>query len=163
MKLIGITLFVLVVTFMVGSSFGWIVHWLLHTKLFKGLAKAHNVHHEKYTPDDFESEAYRDSGKDDSSFVFVPIITVSILLFFLPFAIMWSAWWIYFFVVVEGIIVGVANDRIHDAFHIRDHKLNKYRWFRKLKHLHWLHHVYPKKNQAIIWFGPDKLFRTFIK
>jgi len=138
------------------------VHWLLHTKLFEGLAKAHNTHHELYTPDDFESKTYRDAEENDSVFVFVPIITIALILVCIPMWFIFGTWWVYLFVLAVGVSVGWLNDHTHEAFHIVDHRYNKYEWFKKMKHLHRLHHIYPKKNHGIIWFGPDKLFKTFI-
>lgn len=156
-----LALVVVVLTFLIGSTAGWVVHWLLHTELFKNLAKGHKVHHELYTPADFESEEYRSAGKDNSSFVFIPILTITILLFFFPIAYLTNSWWIYLFVVAEGALVGYLNDKIHDAFHLTNHWLNQYLWFRKLKKLHLIHHVDPKFNHGIIWFGADKIFGTY--
>ena len=59
--------------------------------------------------------------------------------------------------------MGYLNDRMHDWFHKTDHWLNKYAWFRRLNHLHLLHHISPNKNMGIVWFFPDRIFGTFIK
>lgn len=155
-----LVLFVIVFTFVYGSMAGYLVHWLLHTKLFERLAKAHNTHHELYTVDDFDSETYRDAEKNDSAFVFVPIITTAIVLLCIPLWWIFQIWWIYPLIIGEGVLVGWLNDYLHECFHIRDHRYNKYAWFRKLKKLHVVHHALPKKNHGIIWFLPDKLFRT---
>ena len=155
-KMIAIILFV----FAYGSLVGYFVHRLMHSKLFMGLAKIHKIHHLLYTTNDFESETYRSAGKDTSSFVFVPIITIAIMLLCIGMLIFHS-WWIYPIILAEGIIVGYLNDRLHDYFHITNHWLNKYHWFRVIKQLHWNHHDNPEVNHGIIWFIPDKIFGTF--
>lgn len=153
-------------TFVVGSLVGYIIHWLLHTrlvkyKLFKPLAKSHNVHHQYYTIHNFESDTYRDPGKDSSTFFFAPVITLAVGLLGLGLWFVFQVWWIYLVILIEGIAIGLLNTKIHDYFHIRNHWLNKYSMFRRLKKLHWWHHKRPKINHGIIWFVPDKLFGTF--
>jgi sterol desaturase/sphingolipid hydroxylase (fatty acid hydroxylase superfamily) len=142
---------------------GYFVHWLLHTDRFAKLAPSHNIHHTLYTPDDFESETYRDAEENDSVRVFVPIITGAIVLASIPLWFIFHTWWIYPIILAEGAFVGWLNDYIHECFHIIDHPYNKYSYFKKLKRLHLIHHIFPKKNHAIIWFGPDRLFGTFSK
>lgn len=158
-----IILFILTLTFLFGSSSGYVVHYLLHTEAFKHLATDHNVHHELYNPDDFESIRYRDAGKARSTLVFIPIITTAIALMCIPLWFVFNAWWIYPIILAEGVLIGWLNDYLHYAFHIKNHWLNNYSYFHKLKYLHLLHHIHPKKNHGILWFGADRLFRTFTK
>lgn len=141
---------------------GYFVHWILHTKLFGRFAESHNIHHTLYTPDDFESETYRDAEENDSAFVFIPIITGAIAIACVPLWFVFQTWWIYLIILAVGVSVGWLNDHMHEAFHLIDHRYNKYAWFKRLKDLHMQHHIHPKKNHGIIWFGPDKLFKTFV-
>lgn len=156
-----IILITILSVFVVGSLSGHIVHWLLHTNLFKRFAKSHDSHHDLYPPDDFVSDKYRSAGKDTSTFIFTPIVTISVLLLSSVLWLLFSVWWIFPTILVEGIAVGILNDRMHDAFHLKNHWMNKYRWFKRLKYLHRLHHKYPEKNMGIIWFLPDRIFGTF--
>ena len=163
-----IILFILTLTFLYGSTSGWVIHALLHAmlhkKVLKNLATDHNVHHLLYTPSDFESVgSYRDAGKARSTLVFIPIITTAIALMCIPLWFIFSVWWIYPIIIIEGATIGWLNDYIHYAFHIKNHWLNKYSYFKKLKRLHLLHHIHPTKNHGVIWFGADKLFGTFTK
>lgn len=156
-----LVLFIILFTFVYGSLAGYFVHWLLHTDAFSKWSKSHNVHHTLYTPDDFESDTYRDAKENDSVWVFVPIITGAIVIACVPLWFIFSEWWIFPIILAEGIFVGWLNDYIHDAFHVKNHWLNRFRWFWHLKDLHWIHHVYPKKNIGILWFIPDKMFKTY--
>lgn len=159
-------LITLISTFIVGSVIGYIIHRIMHSrlvrfKLIKKIARSHNMHHALYNPNDFESSSYRSSGKDDSAFVFVPIITIGVLIYCLILWFVYQTWWLILIAIIEGIIVGYLNDKIHEWFHIENHYLNRFSWFKKLKELHWLHHKSPKTNFGIIWFGLDRLFFTF--
>ena len=154
---------IVVFTFIYGSMIGYFIHWLLHTEISDRLTKSHDVHHKLYTVDNFESDTYRDAKKNDSAWVFIPIITVAIILACVPLLLICKVWWIYPPILIMGVLVGWLNDAIHEAFHIKSHWLNKYAWFRHLKHLHMQHHIYPKKNMGIIWFLPDRIFGTFKK
>lgn len=154
-------LFVMLLTFIYGSMAGYVVHRLLHTKIFGKLAEGHNRHHTLYTVEDFESNKYRDAGDDDSAFVFIPIIVTAIVLMCIPLWFIFSTWWIYPIILAEGVFVGWLHDYIHESFHLNEHWLLKYKFIQRLKELHILHHKYPQKNHGIIWFIPDRLFRTF--
>ena len=161
MNTLLLILFVVVASFVFGHFAAYAVHRFLHTDISKGLAKSHEVHHDLYPVSDFEDDIYRSSGNDDSSFVFVPILTLAMMGFFLPVAWLTGAWWIYAIVIGEGVFFGIINDRMHDAFHKKNHWLNRFNCFRRLKHLHWKHHDEPRFNHGIIWFVPDKVFKTF--
>ncbi len=149
--------------FAVGSTAGYVAHRLMHIKALGRFAKSHKVHHKLYTPDNFESDTYRSAGKDTSTFVFVPVILLSVVLLGVTLWFAFQVWWIYPVIIAEGIAVGVLNEKIHDWFHIKDHWMNRYAWFKHLKHLHMQHHIHPKKNMGIIWFLPDRVFGTFKK
>lgn len=156
----------IILTFIVGSLVGYCMHLFMHTKFARMkylsfIAHSHRVHHRLYHIRDYESETYRSAGKDNSAFVFVPVITISILLLCVGFWFVFQSWWIYPIILVEGTAIGWLNNKIHECFHIKNHWLNKYKLFRELKRLHWIHHKHPKTNQGIIWFGPDKLFGSF--
>ena len=147
--------------FIFGSFSGYIVHRILHSNRLKHLAKDHNVHHALYPIDNFESTSYRGAGSSRSTLVFIPIITVAMLLLCVPIWFLFKEWWVFFFIIIEGILIGWANDYLHYAFHIKNHWLNNYIFFKKLKDIHYLHHKYPKTNHGILWFGPDKLCGTY--
>lgn len=168
METLLILIVILFSTFIIGSFAGYMLHLFMHTRFpripyLRRISKSHNVHHSLYTIRDFESEEYRSAGKDDSVFVFVPIITLAIGLMCLAFWFAFQAWWIYPVILAEGIFIGWLNGKLHECFHIKNHWLNKYSQFKKLKKTHWLHHKYPKMNHGILWFVPDRLFDTFRK
>ena len=50
---------------------------------------------------------------------------------------------------------------IHAAYHIEDHWLNKYEWFRNDKRIHMQHHLNPEVNYGIATHFTDELLGTF--
>lgn len=54
----------------------------------------------------------------------------------------------------------LVNDFAHDAFHVRRHTLLKYRWFKRLCALHYLHHRDMRANYGIVTFFWDRVFGT---
>lgn len=162
MTVLGI-LISMVGVFFIGNFTGYFVHWLMHKGKLKSIAEAHSTHHELYPVDDFTSKEYRSAGKDDSTFVFVPMILLALAILFIPVWFIFKSLWIFPLPILLGIIIGWLNGYMHECFHIADHPLIKFKWFRNLKQLHLVHHFNPTKNMGIIWFVPDKLFNSFQK
>jgi len=50
---------------------------------------------------------------------------------------------------------------VHSAYHIENHWLNKYEWFRNDKRIHMQHHINPEKNFGIATHFTDELMGTF--
>lgn len=157
---------VIVSTFLVGTLVGYGTHRAIHSPLaklpgFKSLARAHMVHHRLYPIQDFESDTYRSAQENDSTFFFLPIILLSVVLLAGGLWLLIQSFWIFPVIMIEGVVVGYANEKVHGIFHVRNHPWNKFRMFRKLKKLHQIHHQSPKYNQGIIWLGLDRIFKTF--
>jgi hypothetical protein len=152
----------LLTIFVVGNLLGWVVHTIMHIGWFTRLSKGHMRHHTLYTSGDYLSETYRSAGKDDSAFIFIPAIAIPIIGITALCWLLTGVWWICAAMITFSIIVGWMNVYVHEAFHIRGHFLYRFKTFRELSRLHVLHHIHPKKNQGIIWFGIDRLMRTYI-
>lgn len=156
------TALVTVGTILYGTLIGWGTHWAIHRPWAGKFYRAHMNHHlRQYPPKDLLSATYRSSGKDDSLFAFVPAIGIAILTWMLLLNYLGVSGWGLAFVFVESLFVGWLHDYIHEGFHIEGFWLRRYRWFQKLEDLHYLHHRNMKKNLGIVWFGWDRIFRTF--
>jgi sterol desaturase/sphingolipid hydroxylase (fatty acid hydroxylase superfamily) len=150
-------------TFLYGTLAGWVAHWVVHQRWAGRLYRSHMNHHLKqYPPNDLLSEKYRWAGKDDTTIIFIPPIT---LFFLLYGALLWQLgvpWIVFPVILVEAILVGALHDWIHIASHIQCHWLLRYRWFQRLRALHFIHHAGDmRKNMGIIWFGWDRVFGTY--
>lgn len=64
--------------------------------------------------------------------------------------------------IIIILIVFIWNWWIHRTYHIPDHWLNSYQWFRIEKYRHFIHHYNPNKNYGISSHFTDKLLNTWI-
>lgn len=161
-------LITVMITFFVGSLFGYVVHRSLHQEWTGRFNQAHMTHHLKlYPPTDYLSDKYRSAGKDNTVWIFavvaVPFFALPIILgvmHLLPLTL----------VIVSLSVMSLMSflhSYLHDAFHIRDHWLYRVpllgkvflRWVR----LHWLHHVDMNTNYGIFLFHWDHVFHTYWK
>lgn len=158
----------LLISYIVTSLFGYVIHWSLHQSWAGQFNNAHMTHHLKlYPPEDFTSDTYRHAGKDSTPKFFamaaIPLILTPIvlgLLGILPFYLVITV------LVVEG-IMGFLHDHIHDLFHINNNWMSRVPVLRDIFHkwtrLHYLHHVDMEKNYGIFVFHWDRLLGTFWK
>jgi sterol desaturase/sphingolipid hydroxylase (fatty acid hydroxylase superfamily) len=113
-----------------------------------------------YPPEDYLSDTYRSAGKDDSFRTFllmaIPLIVLPIILLLLK--IITVAMMIVAMVMMG--IMGFLHSYLHDAFHIRNHFLERLRWFKSWQQLHYLHHIDQQRNFGIFFFAWDRLFNT---
>lgn len=149
------------------NLFGWVVHKFLHSKASKKWGLAHKFHHfQLYPAKDFFSDTYRDAGEHASPKFFIllalPILGGVVIL-----------WWIGILslgmMIVSLLImfsVGILDDLIHDAFHIRNSWLTRLpiikHFFLRWRKLHYFHHQKTKTNFGIFNFWFDRLFGTFL-
>lgn len=159
-------LFTAILTFLIASLFGYVVHRGLHQYWAGRFNKAHMTHHlSLYPPNQFLSDEYRSAGKDDSFRTFllmaIPLIVLPCLLLLLKFitlGMMITA------MVMMGII-GFLHSYLHDAFHIRNHFLERLpllgKAFENWRRLHYLHHINLQTNFGIFCFWWDRLLKTF--
>lgn len=161
-------LLTILVTYVVVSLFGFIVHWSLHQPWAGYFGKAHMTHHLKlYPPQDFTSKKYRNAGKDDTLFAFalasIPMIAFPVLLAI--FGVI--SWPIAVTAVVVELLLGFLHDWMHATFHIENHWLSRLPVVRVIFpvwiKLHYVHHVDMSKNYGIFAFHWDRVFGTYKK
>lgn len=157
-----------IICFFISSLFGYVVHRSLHQKWTGRLNIAHMTHHLKlYPPSDYLSDVYRNPGKDNTVKIFalaaIPLVLIPIILGILKII---SLTLVITALLVMG-VMGLLHDRLHDAFHIKNHFLTRIPGFRDIfaywNRLHYLHHVDMQKNFGIFLFHWDHIFRTFWK
>ena len=149
-------------TFVFTTLFGYVVHRSLHQSWTGSLNRSHMIHHQKlYPPSDFYSEKYRDPGGDNTSRIFalaaIPVVALPIVLWLCGILSLGLA----ILVVAEMLLIGWLHDYLHDAFHITNHPLTKFKWFNRLIDLHYLHHIHMSSNIGIFSFWWDRLLGTF--
>lgn len=154
---------VFLASLIIGSFFGHLVHLIIHQPWSGPAFRGHMSHHlELYPPGDLVSDRYRTAKWQNSGvFLFTP-----------PFILILGAvggllWWLgapLWVTVTFGMTMlafSLANDFIHDASHIRKHPLRRFRWFKRLCVMHYIHHHDMTKNYGIVNFTYDRIFGTF--
>lgn len=153
--------YILTVTFLLGTLVGWIAHWVSHQRWSGAMYRRHMVHHRLYPGTDVTSDQYRSAASDNSAFIFTPVIAI-VLLGWLGFLIMLGTGLMsYIVVALVSVVVGWMHDWVHHVTHLRRHWLYRFAFMRRLSSLHIEHHIWAQANLGIIWFGWDRLFRTY--
>jgi len=137
---------------------GSTLHWVLHQPQMGQLHRTHNDHHRRqYTPEDYLSKTYRkvDSANRPILYYTPPAIIIVALAFWALSPLLATIF------AVELVVVAGANDWLHMQLHIEGHWLERYRWFWRLRDLHWHHHVDESKNLGIFFWFSDRMFRTY--
>ncbi len=150
-----------IVTFLLGTLIGYIVHWMLHQRWSGPLYKVHMNHHVvQYPPKNLMSAGYRSSGRT-SVWAFVPPLTVFVAI---TLGVLWIAgaqWWLHAIIIVESALIGWLHDYAHDGLHVTGHPLEKVPGFGWLRRQHSVHHRNMKRNLGIMWFGWDRILGTY--
>lgn len=164
----GAVFFTILISYLITSFFGYVVHWSLHQSWTGFLNKAHMTHHLKmYPPEDYLSDTYRHAGKDSTPKFFIiaalPVILAPIILGVLGVLSISTV----IIILLTQAVMGFLHDYIHDALHIKNHLLTRIPVvkviFDKWVRLHYLHHVDMEKNYGIFVFHWDHVFRSFWK
>ena len=151
----------ILISYVLITLFGHVAHWALHQPWMGRFYKSHLIHHSLYPASDFESQVYRDAGKNSSAFIFfllgLPLLLIPVMLCILGF-VTWVSCAASIFVIL---LFGFLNDFVHDSFHIKDHHAAKW-WprYTEIKKLHLVHHINVQKNFGIYTFFWDFLFKT---
>jgi sterol desaturase/sphingolipid hydroxylase (fatty acid hydroxylase superfamily) len=157
----------ILVSYLVTTLFGHVVHWSLHQPWTGWLNNAHMTHHQRlYPPYDYLSDVYRQAGKDSTPKFFaiaaIPLIVAPPILWAvgaLPLPMMIT-------ILVMELVIGFLHNYLHDAFHIRKHWLYRVpvikSWFGNWVNLHWQHHIDMQSNFGIFSFFWDRVFSTYV-
>jgi sterol desaturase/sphingolipid hydroxylase (fatty acid hydroxylase superfamily) len=135
---------------------GFLFHKLAHMPITGLLYRSHMTHHVKHYPgSQYFSNEYIDPGKDSFVFHFAPLFCSWVLL-------QWAVlpWTLWVTALVATSITAFLNAYLHDSYHIRNHWLDKYASYRKMRGLHYIHHIQMNRNLGITWPGIDKIFGT---
>lgn len=160
--LLYLTVFIFVL--ILGTFLGYIFHRMFHQPWSGRFYKSHMVHHLKLYPiTDYYSDTYRDPGKDNTVILFgicfAPLgIGIILLTIFSIIPILMSV-----MIIVEMSLIGIVNNSMHDAFHLKKSFWDKFWFFARLRKLHFLHHSNMKSNFGIYSFAWDYLLGTLKK
>lgn len=126
------------------------------------LRRGHYEHHEIHYATMADTEKYIPDGWFDGDTWpwFIPVGTVLII-----YIVLYKLAIISLSTCYTGLIVSISdaylNSYINQAYHIKNHWLNYFGWFRRHKFYHKLHHFY-NCNYGIATFIMDRIFGTLI-
>jgi sterol desaturase/sphingolipid hydroxylase (fatty acid hydroxylase superfamily) len=150
-------------TALFGTFLGYIFHYSFHQKWMGPFYKAHLTHHTLYTYEDYTALTYRDSGKDNTvwmfSICFSPFFISPILFWWLGILSLSYAATIF----ITMVFIGWINNSLHDNFHMQSTWWSMFSFFPKLKWMHRLHHLNVQRNFGIFSFVWDRIFGTYIR
>jgi hypothetical protein len=122
-----------------------------HGKLIPNMIeKSHDKHH----------TIIDDQAFEDFLYIGIIVFLYGILLaylFYLDIILLSTLLSIY----IPLLIISFWNLYIHSAYHIKNHWLNSYQWFKDDKRIHFQHHYDPSKNYGIATHFSDVIFETF--
>jgi hypothetical protein len=153
----------LVASLILASFFGHVVHWLIHQEWMGPAHRGHMEHHlDLYPPGKLVSDRYLAAKWYRSG----PLLFTPPLLLILGAVggLMWALGLPLWTVAVLGVCLvgfGLVNDYFHDSFHIRKHPLNHFKWYKRLRRLHFQHHYDMTVNYGIVFFDWDRVFKTW--
>lgn len=157
------TLLVGIDTYIITAFLGYVVHWAIHQPWSGTAHEAHRRHHvELYPPGDLISDKYRSAGAKSTVWTFLALFSPVVVAPFVAWAMGKLTFTQAITIVATMALVGLANDSIHDSFHVRDHWMSRViPGYHKMRERHFIHHVNMKKNFGIYSFTSDKIFGTY--
>ena len=137
-----------------GSEFGaYLWHRFAHTDVIPPIRNTHKIHHHA----DLTHEAHEDF------YWVVLLLALGLAGIIINYYYNIIEIPIIYLILLYGIIttVFVWNWYIHSAYHIPNHWLNQYNWFKRDKKIHFQHHINPRANYGIASHFSDIIFGTY--
>lgn len=158
-----IFLVVFLFSLFVATLLGHCIHWSLHRKWTGPAHRSHMEHHlVLYPPESLTSKAYKKAKWYHSGpFLFTPAFLIILGAAWGLTCLLGLPFWALLTFGATLASYGFFNDWAHDSFHVDGHVLERLSTWRRLRNLHFIHHVDMNKNFGIVNFAWDKVFKTF--
>ena len=117
-------------------------------------SERHIVHHEHDYPIDHLRRRSKYKSSQSWTWHFIGVISAIVMIIVLPLdlaVVLISSCSLYIFLIISN---------LHKAYHIENHWLSRFAWFRKMLKLHDIHH-YQNTNYGICFFVMDRIFGTY--
>ena len=124
-----------------------------HTDLIPKEFKVQETH-------DFHHTTIDDQAHFDFLYILIFLIIYGIFLGFLIYK-KYLTLYLASILYLPVLFVSIWNWYIHMAYHVENHWLNSYEWFRNDKRIHLQHHFNPETNFGIASHLYDVIFETF--
>jgi sterol desaturase/sphingolipid hydroxylase (fatty acid hydroxylase superfamily) len=146
-----------VAAYLTGSLLQTVIHrWLGHQAVGTFFQRRHVLdHHRIYSPRHLVSSDYSAVERSLTPYYAVPAGgVIAFLRLVLPIAPFLSF-------SMTMLVSFAAHAYIHKHYHLQRTWLERFRWFRRHRDLHYVHHRNGRRNYAVIDFFWDRLFGTF--
>jgi len=157
-------LLTLLTSIVIASFLGHLTHWAIHQRWSGPAHRGHMDHHLKqYPPTSLTSMGKYKSAKwyHSGPFLFTPVFLIILaaaggLAYTLEVPL-----WAVATLGVTLLTYGLGNDWVHDTFHVQDHWLSQFSWYRRKREEHYVHHRNMRRNFGIVSFTWDRVFGTY--
>lgn len=140
----------------------YLIHRTLHSNIYPAWTQKHMIHHLEYYPPAarMRTEEYQtDSNEDRVKIGGIGLEWVSpAMILFVIFYFTTESLYIPIFMAVYAYIV---FDYLHTSFHVKNHWLERFKYFRYIRKCHDKHHNDMTKNFGITGLLFDKIFKTY--
>lgn len=126
-----------------------------HRDRIRAVFSAHaHGHHGVYNRNNLKTEEFVDHESHALNYYGIPIAIVGVALYLVSGPL-----------VVIAHLTGVVftfrwHMYLHEHYHLNETPLERFAWFRKKRHLHFIHHEDARYNFAVVEFWIDKLMGT---
>mgnify|MGYP001388455480 FL=1 len=142
-------------TFLFSLFFETFLHQASHYKESGKLYQWHKSHHKDYPEKMLESEVFMyTTGWLDNMFGFYILLSQGVV-----YLVSSSRVFTIFYIQTTGYAFFV--EYMHQQYHLKNSWWLRYKWFRRLKHNHLLHHIKHNKNYGMFTNVVDKLNGSF--
>ena len=120
----------------------------------------HYYHHEEVYPHtNLESDEYKTAYDHWPYFIPMTVVTSLIYYFIYKKYKLFDLTMFIIFMIFSLIYISITF-YFHNSYHVKNHWLNKYEFYRKIKYQHFIHH-FDNCNYGIIFNIVDKIFGTY--
>lgn len=128
-----------------------------HRRFLLKIFESHtNSHHAIYVGESFDLPSYCDE-EASVTFTLVPVAMVVAGLGYLVLPVFLAT-----VVCITVVATFVAHVYLHEQFHLEKSVLLKFRWFKKYKEIHRVHHEDQSRNFGVISFACDRIMGTLV-
>ena len=149
-------LFIIGFNYLFLTSFENAIHKASHHKSSGKLYRWHKLHHKDYPVTRLESEIYIDSASRYDN-MFIRYIIGGLGVFYIA-----SSHRIFIIISTEIVSYSFMIEYLHTHFHIKNSWLLKYKWFKRHKRKHLIHHIKQDKNYSFLTTNIDKLQNSYL-
>jgi hypothetical protein len=126
-----------------------------HRNRIRRVFAAHAIgHHGQYNPNNLKSDEFVDLEGHALNYYGIPIVVFAAIIYLLAGPMVMTAHLIGVFATFRWHLY------LHEHYHLNETYLERFGWFRKKRHLHFIHHRDARCNFAVVEFWIDDLMGT---